>query len=170
MSISPERLTEMKQAGWLRTLLSGRPHFIIGSRDNPYMLRWLLIPRNRFFNVFLHKICRDDDDRALHDHPWWFVSILLRGDYLEWRDEEFASETGCRTIERHAFSSAFRRANTRHRIQLFPLCTEPKRPCWTLVFTGPKIRQWGFWCPKGFVPSEVYCLPTDEGQIGRGCD
>lgn len=45
------------------------PDFYIGGNANPYLLRWWVIPRNRFFNVYLHKFLRDDDDRALHDHP-----------------------------------------------------------------------------------------------------
>ena len=69
---------------WLRRLMSGKPHFIIGGVDDPYLLRWFLIPRNHILNVYLHKFLRSDDDRALHDHPWWFVSIMLRGRYLEW--------------------------------------------------------------------------------------
>lgn len=73
----------MTIAQWFATLLSGRPHFIIGGTDRPYLLRWFLIPRNRWFNIYLHKFCRDDDDRALHDHPWWFVSIMLQGSYVE---------------------------------------------------------------------------------------
>ncbi len=41
-----------------------KPDFIIGGPENPYLLRWYLIPQNRFFNVYLHKILRSDDDRA----------------------------------------------------------------------------------------------------------
>lgn len=52
---------------WLKVLLSGKPHFVIGNADNPYMLRWFILPRNRLFNIYLHKFLRDDDDRALHD-------------------------------------------------------------------------------------------------------
>ena len=48
------------------------PDFVIGGSDNPYLLRWFLIPRNPVFNVYLHKFMRSDDDRALHTHPWLF--------------------------------------------------------------------------------------------------
>jgi hypothetical protein len=48
------------------------------------MRRWWVIPRNKFFNIYLHHFLHSDDDRALHDHPWWNVSILLRsGSYVE---------------------------------------------------------------------------------------
>src|SRR3546814_20880058 len=59
------------------------PSFVIGGEDNPYLRRWYIIPRNRWFNVYLHEFLRDDDDRALHDHPWVNLSILLRGQYVE---------------------------------------------------------------------------------------
>lgn len=59
------------------TVFGRKPDFVIGDLSNPYLLRWWVIPRNRFFNVYLHKFLRDDDDRALHDHPWWSMSIIL---------------------------------------------------------------------------------------------
>lgn len=55
------------------------PDFVIGRTGDPYMERWWLIPRNRFFNIYLHRFWRSDDDRALHDHPWVNLSILLKG-------------------------------------------------------------------------------------------
>src|SRR3546814_7255198 len=60
-----------------------KPDITIGGEDNPYLRRWYIIPRNRWFNVYLHEFLRDDDDRALHDHPWVNLSILLRGQYVE---------------------------------------------------------------------------------------
>ena len=47
------------------------------------MRRWWVIPRNKWFNVYLHHFLRSDDDRALHDQPWWNLSILLDGEYTE---------------------------------------------------------------------------------------
>ena len=59
------------------------PDFYIGGKENPYIRRWWVIPRNYYFNVYLHNILRDDDDRTHHDHPWWWCSIMLRGAYWE---------------------------------------------------------------------------------------
>ena len=61
------------------------PDFQIGGSVNPYCNRWWVIPRNRWFNIYLHEFVRDDDDRALHDHPWWNISIVLRGGYGVYR-------------------------------------------------------------------------------------
>lgn len=69
--------------------------------QGPYMLRWWLFgtsktldnhgnpqPRRPFgYSFYLHCFLRSDDDRALHDHPWNFVSLLLFGGYKEHRDE-----------------------------------------------------------------------------------
>src|SRR5580704_9904819 len=69
----------------LRVVAARRPpDFIIGGNEFPYMRRWWVIPRNRIFNIYLHHFLRSDDDRALHDHPSWNVSILLKGEYTEW--------------------------------------------------------------------------------------
>lgn len=148
------------------------PHFIIGAPESPYLLRWYLVPKNRFFNVYLHKFCRDDDDRALHDHPWWFISFLIWGRY-----DEVISDDGTKAIYRDAPSVAFRAATHRHRVVLPRVLDvdesgkwfEYRRPAWTIVITGSRVREWGFWCPKGFVPWQDFCDSTDHGNIGKGC-
>jgi len=148
---------------WFKTLVSGAPHFVIGGAERPYLLRWYLIPRNRFCSIYLHKFLRDDDDRALHDHPWGFISLMLRGSYIEM--------TSRGPIRRGWLSLAFRPAEYRHRVVLWRRQgSEEMIPCWTLVITGAKKRTWGFWCPKGFVPWHEFVNPTDAGQVGKGCE
>ena len=68
---------------WLKCWTVRPPDFIVGSETDPYLRRWHLLPRNRLFNVYLHNFCRSDDDRALHDHPWVNMSVLLSGSYME---------------------------------------------------------------------------------------
>src|SRR5436190_23028421 len=122
---------------WLTTLFSGQPHFVIGGGDQPYMLRWYLLPRNRWLNLYLHKFLRDDDARALHDHPWWFASLMLKGGYFEITPR--ADGQGNYVIRRRAGSLAFRRSTHRHRVVLFKP-TGKSEPCWTLILTGRKHR------------------------------
>jgi hypothetical protein len=146
---------------WFRRLRGGEPHFVIGHGDDPYMLRWYIIPRNRWLNIYLHKFLRDDDDRALHDHPWWFVSLMLEGCYVEKTDEGYEHRT--------AGSIAYRPAVHRHRVILERRENGEIKPCWTLIVTGRKSRTWGFWCPKGFVPWHIFVDSDDHGNVGRGC-
>ena len=143
---------------WFSTLLSGKPHFVVGSPESPYLYRWFLIPRNRWLNVYLHKFLRDDEDRALHDHPWNSVSVCLRGGYDEQTDAG---------VKRFRVGSVkYRSATYRHRVIVSTL----GRPAWTLFITGRRVREWGFWCPKGFIHWQDFCDPTDGGQVGKGCD
>lgn len=147
--------------GWVRGWLAGGPHFVIGAR---YVLRWYIWPRNKWLNLYLHKFQHDDDDRALHDHPWWFVSLMLRGSYVE------VLQGGTKWWRR-AGSLAFRPADHAHRVVLPRDDDGNMKPCWTLVLTGPVVREWGFHCPKGWRSWKVYTAGVEDyGQTGRGCE
>lgn len=148
--------------GWLRKWLHFEPHQIIGSDEDPYLRRWYVIPRNRVLNIYLHHFLRSDDDRALHDHPWPFISMVLKGGYWEHRQERLITTRSYR----QSGTVAFRRSNTAHRVELerddygvfgFPKPFPKKeRPAWTLILTGPRMRRWGFYCPKGWVHWETF--------------
>lgn len=145
-----------------KTLASRRlPDVVIGGNDRPYLRRWWIIPRNRFFNVYLHQFLRSDDDRALHDHPWINCSLLLSGFYVEHTIN--AGGVHRRTV-RTAGDLKIRGARAAHRIEV-------SAPCWTLFITGPVMRDWGFHCPDaGWVHWRDFTNPADGGAtIGRGC-
>ncbi len=144
-----------------------KPDEVIGG-DNPYLLRWHLIPRNRWFNIYLHKFLRDDEDRALHDHPWISLSFAS-AEYLEMIGQKDYNALR-RIVRRRAFLPFFRRATHIHRIILFKDKNWRPIPIWTLFFTGPKIREWFFLCPKGPRHWQEFVDERDHGKIGRGCD
>lgn len=134
-----------------------------------YLYRWFVIPRNRWANVYLHVFMRSDDDRALHCHPWCSVSFIIGATGYE---EIYARRKWylfgpvvnyVRTIP--SGSIVFRRARFRHRIVL----NGDGMPV-TLFLTGPRVREWGFWCPKGFVHWKKFTAHDDPGRIGRGCE
>ena len=150
-------------------LLFREPDVCIGGVENPYLKRWYIMPRNPLFNIYLHQFLRDDDDRALHDHPWASISFVLRGKYMEFQPEMHIRRVG---------NIIFRRATHAHRIALFKRAEyrmDEKHvmhhlPAWTLFITGPKVREWGFHCPQGWRPWQVFCDPKDSTKIGRGCE
>lgn len=108
-----------------------------------YLRRWRLL-QTPWFGIYLHAIYAPDADRHMHDHPWSFVSVLLRGGYAEQRPH--------RGIQlRRAGSIAFRTAEVFHRI-----VTLSRTPTWTLVLTGRRRRAWGFLTPHGWVRAEHY--------------
>lgn len=156
---------------WRQIAHDHPPDFVIGGDNNPYLRRWYLIPRNPVFNIYLHQFLRSDDDRALHDHPWWNVSILLEGRYVEHTIR--AGGINVKT-ERKAGQMKFRLARHAHRLELpteLDGHSEREVPCWTIFITGPPLRNWGFHCPKGFVPWQRFTNPEDGGRtVGPGCD
>jgi len=146
---------------WLAKLLQywlipqGRePDFVIGDH---YLDRWFIIPRNKLFNIYLHHIRHSDDDRALHDHPWWSISLCLDG-YMS----EVTSE-GRKLIEMGHL--VVRSTNFAHRLEI----AEGAAGCWTLFVTGPLVRTWGFHCPQGWRAWYDYVDMKNPGQPGRGC-
>lgn len=171
------RLTDFILRMAMKHVACRPPDLVIGGADNPYLLRWYVIPRNRAFNVYLHRFRRSDDDRALHDHPWWNVSVLLKGRYVE---HTIAPGGVHIRTERSAGAIKFRRAGAAHRIELLPRTVRmitadgPKTlrseaPCWTLFITGPRIRDWGFHCPRGWVHWREFTSGPRGETIGKGC-
>jgi hypothetical protein len=154
-----------------------KPDVVIGGADNPYMLRWWIFPRNRFFNVYLHRFLRSDDDRALHDHPWGNMSWILEGKYLEIVPVNPAEPSGpTRAVVRMAGDFAIRKSRFAHRIELLLDTSFPgvkvERPVWSLFFTGPRVRDWGFWCPAGWRHWKDFTgfRKTGNGhEVGPGC-
>jgi hypothetical protein len=149
-----------------------QPDFVIGDVQDPYLLRWFVIPRNRFFNIYLHKFLKSDDDRALHDHPWLFnISILLKGDYLEHKlNREVRLRKRGRVYLR--WGKAPHRVELLHGIDRVSM-NGPFRlkPAWTLFITGPIVRDWGFYCPKGWLHWKKFVAVREGGnQVGQGCE
>jgi len=123
----------------------------------PYMRRWIW----RWFGreLRIHHIQAPDPGRSYHDHPFDFVSIVLRGGYVEevYGDDGSGSPLDCYFLERRRWLAvASRRAETRHRI------TEVSPGgCWTLVLAGPRRRPWGFSTADGWVPYYDYDYDGD---------
>lgn len=144
------------------------PDFLIGGPASPYIRRWWVIPRNRWFNIYLHNMLRDDDDRALHDHPWPNVSIILSGGYDEHMPRfprEWPWNRDLTTKWRGPGRIVLRRARAVHRLTL-----RDNKPSWSLFITGPVIRHWGFWCPNGWRFWREFVDQRDAGAVGKGCE
>jgi hypothetical protein len=101
--------------------------------DEPYLTRYYLFLKDRKwfpFNIFIHRFHKGDPD-DLHDHPWPYFALILRGGYWEttpqgrfWRAPGHFRLCGAKSL---------------HRIEL-----EPGVDTWTLFIPGPKLREWGF--------------------------
>jgi hypothetical protein len=151
---TPDQMRE-----WAARQMLRNPDVVIGDDPNrPYLKRWWILPRNDQINLYLHLILRSDDDRAMHDHPWDNTSWIIDGSYIEHTPEGvYHRDTGYR---------GGRLATDRHRLEIV------NEPAVTLFFTGPKVREWGFWCEgERFVHWEDFIADLPGGIVGtgRGC-
>lgn len=89
--------------------------------------------------IRIHEILSSDDTRALHDHPWSFCTILLKGSYLEFMPHKDGSG-GLSVFRRKQGSILFRKTTDRHRLELIA-----NQPVTTLFITFKYKQKWGFW-------------------------
>lgn len=114
-----------------------------GNTCPTYLYRWTIL-RVGSIAVYLHKFVGEDWSIDKHDHPKRFWSIGLRGWYYEDTPMGVAKWS----------APWFRTFPATHVHRLFGPTSE--RPCWTLVITGPAVREWGFWQFGRFIPWREY--------------
>ena len=98
-------------------------------------------------SIRVHEILRSDEGRDPHDHPWPYLTIILRGYYLERRYNDAGQ---CTSIEIHGPGAIlWRPAGSWHRLEL-------AYPVTTLFITGSKSQTWGFNVDGMKVPYSEY--------------
>lgn len=112
-----------------------------------YMGRYALF-ETRWLSARVHHIATADHDRHLHDHPWNFASLVLRGGYVEQRPVSIepcfaVADEETESMYRPAGSIAFRRATDRHADSV----AQPDT--WTLFVYGAIRQWWGFYTRHG---------------------
>jgi len=146
---------------------------ITDCEGRPYLTRWHLFRFGEQAALMLHRFHCSDEDRALHDHPWPFITLILRGGYIEYAERTTLCRDcndrffgflpkGLRPLPCYCGGKGFftyveqkrkwpgmllyRPATWRHRVELIE-----GRSCWTLVLRLKRFREWGFWTKEGFV-------------------
>ena len=141
---------------WIPKFFLDRKRIILDRESKePYLVRYyvFLKERNWFpFNIFVHKFLKSDPD-DLHDHPWSYATIILKGGYYEWIPTYNAQGNKLCEVAVWRGPGSFRvsSADSFHRIELDPAVT-----CWTLFMPGPQKRAWGFQTRKGWIRHDKY--------------
>lgn len=88
--------------------------------------------------LFLHNFHRPDEDTELHNHPWAAaIAIVLSGGYVEERKSHLGDRVYKRPVRRFSVNILF--ADTFHCVASLD------RDTWTVMLTGPRVQDWGFW-------------------------
>ena len=112
--------------------------FEVPDYDRPernYLTR-LRIVQTPFFGIYLHKFDGPDPRPTLHDHPWPFVSFILKGSYREQRPAR---------LHHRKWVNVMRTGDVHYIYSIV------NGPVWSLMFVGRRRRKWG------------YVEPTDDG-------
>ncbi len=106
----------------------------------------------KYFGLYIHKIFKEDKDLHLHSHPWNFISLILKGSYVEKREwinpfKEIQHETYLKDL------FTISKANTKffHKIERIV-----KGPVWSLFFVYNKQTVWYYRVNDDLVESNEY--------------
>lgn len=134
----------------------GRHRVILDRQSKePLLERYYVFLKDRTwfpFNIFVHKFCKSDPD-DVHDHPWPYATLILKGGYYEWIPE-FDAAGKMLGEKRHWRRPGHFRvcgADSFHRIELDPCVT-----AWTLFMPGPQKREWGFLVENQWINNNEY--------------
>jgi len=143
----------------------GRKRIIMDRVDNePYLERYYLFLKDRKtfpFNIFLHKFLKGDPD-DVHDHPWSYATLILKGGYYEWTPtfDEHNNQVGETRHWRGPGHFRICSPNSYHRIELKDGVT-----AWTLFMPGPQKREWGFLVDNKWIQNEQYIAQRKESNV-----
>lgn len=96
-----------------------------------------------FCSLFVHFIYKEDKDKYLHNHPWNYVGLVLKGSYTE--------ETELGTRQAKLGTVSFGNRKFFHKILKIN-----DGPVVTLFFVYGKYIDWGYKSENGFVESKDY--------------
>lgn len=114
---------------------------IISKKGELHFRRWGI---DAFiFGIYIHQIYKADEDKHLHDHPWDYISICLKGSFME--------ECVKKVNIIKPGNVIIRKANSFHKIKdmITPAVT-------TLFMTGPRRRKWGYDVNDKWVEGSIY--------------
>lgn len=126
-------------------------HMTIPCENGLMYLARLRIIQTPWFGIYVHDIYEPDADRDPHNHPWSFISIVLRGSYIERLYEDPLNHRDRWVSKFHLKRSVHRMGRkSAHRI------VKASPGLKTLILVGPRRANWGFFTDKGYVPWQEY--------------
>lgn len=104
--------------------------------------RWQLL-KTRWFSIYIHGIYAADQDKHLHNHPWDYKSLVLKGSYIE------ETNSGINTLQFGTIT--YRNGKDYHKIK-----TLLTKSVYTLFIVSPVKRIWGYQVDGSWMNHEEY--------------
>lgn len=118
--------------------------FEVPSIEQPtenHFVRYRLV-QTPWFGVYVHRF-DNPDVRTFHDHPWNFVSVVVRGGYVEASPHGGAPAVSLAQVPDHRLLRAGS-INRKRATDLHYIADLVRKPTWTLILVGKRQRTWGY--------------------------
>lgn len=112
--------------------------FEVPSIEKPmenHFVRFRLV-QSPWCGLFVHRF-DNADVRTFHDHPWNFISVVLRGGYTEATPDGNSSRTNYRLLWPGSI-------NRKRATDLHYIASLHRKPTWSLILVGKHHRVWGY--------------------------
>lgn len=123
---------------------AGRARMRLRRKDGRvYLDRWG-VEWKPLGGIFVHRMQGPDPGQDVHDHPWPFVSLILKGGYIERRCD-------ARSVDRQHYAARKRGSLRLMRLDEAHTITRlVGETSWSLVIHGRHVRSWGFYVMPSF--------------------
>lgn len=133
----------------------------IRSKDGRLHFRRWRILSTPWFSIFVHGIYQRDEDKHLHNHPWDYVSIVLKGTYIEATKNWKPDWSNCWDFTtRGPLSIVSRDAGQYHKV-----ATIVDGPVYSLFFTSSRYNHWGYSVEGLYVNHRKYRELKNSGKL-----
>lgn len=131
----------------------------ITSKDGIVHFRRYRLLQLPWFAIYIHQICRSDEDIYPHDHPWHFLSFILEGSYIE--SSRYYPDFILTKIEQFYSGNVI----THHRQDVHKIKLVSNE-VWTLVFAAGKHKDWGYrFNDNAWIGQKEYRQLKNEGKL-----
>ena len=111
-----------------------------------------------WFAIYVHQICKSDEEADMHDHPWDFNSVILEGSY--WESSMTAPDFNKVSYQQFYSGDVItHKAEDAHKLRLV------SKEVWTLVLTSGRDRYWGYQTSAGWIGHKEYRQLKNEGKL-----
>ena len=114
-----------------------------------------------WLRIYIHNLLVSDEDKHMHNHPWSFFTLLLKGSYeqLFYIKSKVGADCGgtIKMYERDSFTMG---KNAYHKITLLT------PTAWTLFFAYGKKSSWGYLLDdKSHIDFKDYRSLKNDGKL-----
>jgi len=131
-----------------------------GNPDHLLITRYRIVT-TPWFGIMVHALESPDSTRHLHNHPWPFLTVILRGGYDQLISPSLEHAVQAEQAEgtKHQVPTKVMRPGSfgwMTRRGFHAIARLHRYPTWTLFITGPRGGDWGFATADGFVEHDEY--------------